>query len=104
MRECCRLRIKDVDFDRTQIVARNGKGDHDRVIGTHPQAMCVRAKISKVGILGMQVHVVGVHVHPIPVTWKAASSAHTAESKQATVTRANISNRSFFHMVVPPIA
>jgi integron integrase len=29
--ECCRLRIKDVDFDRSQILVRSGKGDQDRV-------------------------------------------------------------------------
>ncbi len=30
--EACRLRLKDVDFDRRQIVIRNGKGDKDRVV------------------------------------------------------------------------
>ena len=29
--ECCRLRIQDVDFDRNQIVGRDGKGNKDRV-------------------------------------------------------------------------
>jgi integron integrase len=29
--ECLRLRVKDVDFDRNQIVVRGGKGDKDRV-------------------------------------------------------------------------
>jgi integron integrase len=28
--ECCRLRIKDVDFGRREIVVREGKGDRDR--------------------------------------------------------------------------
>lgn len=28
--ECCRLRVKDVDFDRNQIQVRSGKGDKDR--------------------------------------------------------------------------
>lgn len=28
--ECCRLRVKDVDFARNQIVVRAGKGDKDR--------------------------------------------------------------------------
>ena len=28
--ECCRLRIKDVDFGRSQILVRSGKGDKDR--------------------------------------------------------------------------
>ncbi len=30
-RECCRLRVKDVDFDQRQILIRNGKGDKDRI-------------------------------------------------------------------------
>jgi len=29
--ECCRLRVKDVDFARRQILVRRGKGDKDRV-------------------------------------------------------------------------
>lgn len=29
--ECCRLRVKDVDFDQSQIVVRGGKGDKDRI-------------------------------------------------------------------------
>ncbi len=28
--ECCRLRVKDVDFDRRQLTVREGKGDKDR--------------------------------------------------------------------------
>jgi len=28
--ECCRLRVKDVDFGRNQIIVRRGKGDKDR--------------------------------------------------------------------------
>src|SRR5262249_35598191 len=30
--ECCRLRVKDVDLDRGQLVVRQGKGDKDRVV------------------------------------------------------------------------
>jgi integron integrase len=30
--ECCRLRVKDVDFARKQIVVRGGKGEKDRVV------------------------------------------------------------------------
>ena len=30
--ECCRLRVKDLDFERGQIVVREGKGDKDRVV------------------------------------------------------------------------
>jgi len=29
--ECCRLRVKDVDLDRGQVVVRSGKGEKDRV-------------------------------------------------------------------------
>lgn len=29
--ECCRLRVKDVDFVRREIVVRDGKGNKDRV-------------------------------------------------------------------------
>ena len=28
--ECCRLRVKDVDFSQNQIAVRTGKGDKDR--------------------------------------------------------------------------
>jgi integron integrase len=28
--ECCRLRVKDIDFSRNEIVVRSGKGDKDR--------------------------------------------------------------------------
>lgn len=30
--ECCTLRVRDVDFDRAQIIVRGGKGDKDRVV------------------------------------------------------------------------
>lgn len=30
--ECCRLRVKDVDFSRRQLVVRQGKGDKDRIV------------------------------------------------------------------------
>ncbi|MGB7157840.1 MAG: integron integrase [Tepidisphaeraceae bacterium] len=30
--ECCTLRVRDVDFDRRQIVVRGGKGDKDRLV------------------------------------------------------------------------
>jgi integron integrase len=30
--ECCRLRVKDVDFARSQLVIRQGKGDKDRLV------------------------------------------------------------------------
>ena len=30
--ECCRLRVKDVDFARLQLVVRQGKGDKDRIV------------------------------------------------------------------------
>lgn len=31
LRECCRLRVQDVDFATNQVVVRSGKGDNDRV-------------------------------------------------------------------------
>ena len=30
--ECCRLRVKDVDFGRRQLIVREGKGDKDRAV------------------------------------------------------------------------
>ena len=30
--ECCRLRVKDVDLERSQLTVRQGKGDKDRVV------------------------------------------------------------------------
>jgi integrase len=30
--EACRLRIKDIDFDRKQILVREGKGNKDRAV------------------------------------------------------------------------
>lgn len=30
--ECCTLRVRDVDFERGQIVVRGGKGDKDRIV------------------------------------------------------------------------
>jgi integron integrase len=30
--ECCTLRIRDIDFDRRQIIVRGGKGDRDRIV------------------------------------------------------------------------
>jgi integron integrase len=30
--ECCRLRVKDIDFALTQIIVREGKGDKDRAV------------------------------------------------------------------------
>jgi integron integrase len=39
--ECCTLRLRDLDFDRGQIVVRGGKGDKDRVVML-PQSLCGR--------------------------------------------------------------
>ena len=30
--ECCTLRVRDLDFDRRQIIVRGGKGDKDRIV------------------------------------------------------------------------
>ena len=56
--ECLRLRVKDVDFDRLQIVVRNGKGGKDidvewlRGAGATPHGQCritpALAKLAKV--------------------------------------------------------
>ena len=32
IKECCRIRVKDIDLDRRQVGVRGGKGDQDRVI------------------------------------------------------------------------
>ena len=36
--ECCTLRLRDLDFDRGQILVRSGKGDKDRIVML-PQAL-----------------------------------------------------------------
>ncbi len=38
LNECCQLRLRDLDFDRGQIVVRGGKGDKDRLV-MMPQAV-----------------------------------------------------------------
>src|SRR5205823_5139996 len=30
--ECCTLRVRDLDFDRGQIIVRSGKGEKDRIV------------------------------------------------------------------------
>ena len=37
--ESCRLRIKDIDFGRKQLLVRNGKGEKDRYV-TLPEKVC----------------------------------------------------------------
>ncbi len=39
--ECCTLRVRDLDFDRDQIIVRAGKGDKDRVV-MMPRSLCRR--------------------------------------------------------------
>jgi integron integrase len=41
--ECCRLRVKDIDFERRQIVVREGKGDKDRAVPL-PQSVVDRLR------------------------------------------------------------
>jgi site-specific recombinase XerD len=50
--ETCRLRVKDVDFARGQIVVREGKGDKDRVVPL-PRRLeaALRAQIERVETL-----------------------------------------------------
>ena len=47
--ECCRLRVKDVDFARHQILIRDGKGEKDRVVPL-PQRLVtkLRAQLAEV--------------------------------------------------------
>jgi integron integrase len=47
--ETCRLRVKDIDFARGQIVVREGKGDKDRVVPLPMRLMAgLRAQIRRV--------------------------------------------------------
>ena len=39
--ECCTLRLRDLDFDRSQVIVRGGKGDKDRVV-MMPQSLAGR--------------------------------------------------------------
>lgn len=50
--ECLRLRVKDIDFDRTELTIRDGKGQKDRVT-TLPKALCepLRLHLARVRIL-----------------------------------------------------
>jgi integron integrase len=50
--ECCRLRVKDLDFDRGQIVVREGKGDKDRAVPLpRSRAEPLRAQVRRVKLL-----------------------------------------------------
>jgi integron integrase len=42
--ECCRLRVKDVDLDRGQLMVRQGKGDKDRIVMLPRAARPARAR------------------------------------------------------------
>jgi integron integrase len=44
--ECCTLRVRDIDFERGQIIVRGGKGDKDRVVML--PARCARALAERV--------------------------------------------------------
>jgi integron integrase len=50
--ECLRLRVKDIDFERNQIIVRNGKGDKDRATML-PESIkaAVREHLARVKIL-----------------------------------------------------
>lgn len=43
--ECCRLRIKDVDFERRQLIVRQGKGNKDRAV---PFPLSLREELQEV--------------------------------------------------------
>jgi len=47
--ECCRIRIKDMDFERKQIMIRDGKGEKDRVVPL--PAKCVERLKKQIGIV-----------------------------------------------------
>jgi integron integrase len=51
--ECCRLRVKDVDFDRGQLIVRQGKGDKDRAV---PFPASTRDELRQVIELRRQLH------------------------------------------------
>lgn len=42
--ECCRLRLKDVDFERGQIIVREGKGNKDRAVPL-PECLIERLRL-----------------------------------------------------------
>ena len=46
--ECVRLRVKDVDFARSEIVVRQGKGARDRMT-VLPQTLSARSKTTSSG-------------------------------------------------------
>jgi integron integrase len=50
--ECCRLWVKDLDFDRGQIIVREGKGDKDRAVPLpQSRAEALRAQVRRVKLL-----------------------------------------------------
>jgi integron integrase len=50
--ECCRLRVKDLDFARGQIVVREGKGDKDRAVPLpRSRIEVLRAQVQRVKLL-----------------------------------------------------
>lgn len=51
--ECCRLRVKDVDFDRKQLIVRQGKGDKDRAL---PFPKSVRDEVDQILRARRQLH------------------------------------------------
>ncbi len=51
--ECCRLRVKDVDFERNQIIVRQGKGDKDRVV---PLPKSVREELAELILQRRRLH------------------------------------------------
>jgi integron integrase len=49
LKECLNLRVKDVDFERGQVMVRSGKGDKDRVTMLPERLICsLKAQIDKV--------------------------------------------------------
>jgi integrase len=56
--ECCRLRVKDVDFDRRQIIVRDGKGEKDRAVPL-PERLMGKAEDSLAHASGYLAHASG---------------------------------------------
>ena len=76
--ECARLRVKDVDFDRHEILVRDGKGQKDRVtLLPAGLAQPLRAQIERVRHLHEQDMVAGIHVElPHALALKYPNAPH----------------------------
>jgi len=79
LQECVRLRIKDVDFQRSQIIVRDGKGSKDRVtVFPHTLVEGLRQQIRKTHI---------VHCEDLARGFGEASVPDAIERKYSSVPR-----------------